>query len=158
MRRLLLAVSILLHCFAARGGERVSIATPLVTLAPSDARLHEWCAAEGKFDACTRFVGFRLDAGCSYDGRAWRMAASATFRPYIVLRNMHSLPHEYLHIGDIRQAVEALAATLGSTDYTSEPQCRQQALSEAAAFESNLRAFARKSNAMRHPDYVATSP
>jgi len=152
MRRLVLVLSILLHCFTARGGERVSIGTPLVTLAPSDARLHEWCAAEGKFDACTRFVGFRLDAGCSFDGHAWRMAASATFRPYIVLRNMHSLPHEYLHIGDIRQAVEELAATLGSIDYASEPQCREHALSEAAAFESNLRGFARQSNAARHPN------
>jgi len=155
MRRLILLLPILLHCFTALGGERVSIETPVVTLALTDTRLNQLCGAEGKFDACTRFVGFRLDAGCAYDGREWRMSAGAKVRPYIVLKNLHSLPHEYLHIGDVRQAVETLAATLGAAEFASEPQCRARALSEQAAFESELRAFARASNVARHPQILS---
>jgi hypothetical protein len=151
-------LSILLICPAAFGSERVSIATPLVKLAPSDARLHEWCAAEGPYDACTRFVAFRLDAHCASDGNTWRIDASATFRPWILLRNMRSLPHEYLHIGDVRDAVEALIAALDGSAFEDESQCRARALIEQSSFESHLRAFARASNDRRHPTPNAISP
>jgi hypothetical protein len=150
-----LLISILLQCFPAIGAERVSIATPVVTLV-NDAKLHELCGADGPFDACTRFAGLRLDAGCSFDGRAWRLDTSATIRPYIVLRNLHSLPHEYLHIGDVRSAVETMVRTLTSAAFASEPQCRQRALSESASFEAALRAIAHASNLARHPQ-LATS-
>jgi hypothetical protein len=151
MRRLLWALSILLLSTTARSTERVSVLGPDTRLAPTDARLHEWCGLGGNFDACTRFTRYRLDTACSFDGKAWRMAVSATFRPVIILRNLRSLTHEHVHIDDVRDGVEALTLLLEGRRYSSESLCRQQALAEQTLFETRLRGFARQSNLARHP-------
>ncbi|HEX6084481.1 MAG TPA: hypothetical protein VF266_08140 [Thermoanaerobaculia bacterium] len=146
MRRLL--PLILLHCLAASGGERVNVEQPIMTLAPTHERLREWCGADGHYDACTRFVGFRLEASCAPDGR---IIATARFRPWIILRNRHSLAHEHDHIADVRRAVEVFLTGLESLDPASPEQCRARVLEETTTFGNTMRAYALASNLERHP-------
>src|SRR6476659_3980613 len=80
----------------------VVVAKPLLKVMNNVQRLREVCTSDGDFDACTRFVAFRLNAVCARAGDGWSIEASATFRPWIFLYNMGSLSHEQLHIDDIR--------------------------------------------------------
>lgn len=138
---------ILLLALSAAGEERVSVETPIVTIAPTRAHLREWCGAAGNYDACTRFVGFRLRTSVAGDGR---ILASATFRPFIVLRNLDSLPHEHLHIDDVRRSASALVAELAALRFASAEEAQARAVVEEAAFEERMREFARESNRRRH--------
>lgn len=139
---------ILLHCFAALGGQRVNVEQPMMTVAPTTDRLREWCGAGGSYDACTRFVAFRLEASCTAEGR---ITASARFRPWIILRNHQSLAHEHDHIGDVRRAVEVFLTGLESLETGSAEECRARVLAETASFGDTLRGYALASNLERHP-------
>lgn len=145
MRRLI--PLILLHCLTASGGERVNVEQPVVTLAPTAERLRDWCGAEGSYDACTRFVAFRLQASC-VDGR---IEATATFRPWIILRNNRSLAHEHDHIGDVRRSVEVFLTGLASRRFASDAECRAAVLEEREGFGDTMRGYALASNLERHP-------
>ncbi|HYC91204.1 MAG TPA: hypothetical protein VEO54_18435 [Thermoanaerobaculia bacterium] len=149
MRRLSTPLAIiLLHCLAAAGGERVNVGQPMMTVAPTTEHLRQRCGVEGNYDACTRFVAYRLDAACTDEGR---IAATATFRPWIILRNLHSLSHEHEHIGDVRRSVEAFLTGLESLRFSSAEECRARVLEERASFGTTMRAYALASNLERHP-------
>jgi hypothetical protein len=151
MRTLILNLFIVLYCFEVAGRDRVTVENPIVSLAATAQELRELCGTEGDYDACTRFVAFRLQASCFSTDTGWRATASATFRPFILLRNMRSLSHEQLHIGDLRRSVETLLIFLEETPFASEASCRSSVSAESAAFGSSMRQFALESNEARHP-------
>ena len=112
--------------------------------------LHHTCAADGRFDACTNFISYRLETHCSHQ-RSWRVDARATFRPWIHLYNIRQLPHEVLHVGDVRGSVERYAAALEQAEFASAADCQAAALIASGRFEQRMLEFARASNALRHP-------
>jgi hypothetical protein len=150
MRIFLPAGFILLHCLTAAGSERVTIEKPIVSIAASSAHLREFCGADGNYDACTRFVAYRLEAACFSSGDSWRAGGTATFRPFIVLRNLKSSAHEMLHVEDMRRSVELLLVELAATPFESESACRSRVTTEAGAFGNSLQRFALESNLARH--------
>ena len=141
---------ILLHSLTATAAE-VVIQPQMTTLSPTAKHLRESCGAGGVYDACTRFVAYRLRATCTPEGQSWRIQAAATFRPWVFLRNMHSLTHEQEHVRDVRHSVEAHLGMLESMTFTSEAACQQTAFTEMGGFGARMRDFAAQSNAERHP-------
>jgi hypothetical protein len=150
MRFFLPAAFILLHCLPATGSERVTVAKPIVSIAASAGHLRELCAAEGNYDACTRFVAFRLEAGCFPSGDEWRASGTATFRPFIILRNLGSATHEMLHVDDMRRSVDLLLVALTEARFRSRNACAARVAMEEGAFGSTMQRFALESNLARH--------
>jgi hypothetical protein len=150
MRFFLPAAFIVLHCLTALGSERVTIEKPIVSIAASAAHLREFCAADGSYDACTRFVAFRLEGACFASGDAWRASGTATFRPFIVLRNLRSSSHEMLHVEDVQRSVDLLLVGLAETRFDSESACNARVATETGAFGRTMQRFALESNLARH--------
>ncbi|HUJ15609.1 MAG TPA: hypothetical protein VL284_17615, partial [Thermoanaerobaculia bacterium] len=69
---------------------------PVITLS-SLSRIQEICG--GEFEACTRFVAYRLTATCS----GTRLEASIEYAPHIFLHDPRKITHEQLHIDDVRR-------------------------------------------------------
>jgi hypothetical protein len=128
----------------------VNVQTPMVRLVPTEKHLLEWCGVDGRIEACTRFISFRLEATCAPAGEKWTMAAAATFRPWIFLRNMAQLGHEHEHIRDVERMAADHAAALESLSFGSAGDCRQRSIQEATAFGETMRQFARRSNELHH--------
>jgi hypothetical protein len=150
MRARWLFFLILLHCLAAAGGE-VVVEPQMTTLAPTMQHLRDSCAISGVYDACTRFVAYRLEAVCAPEGSSWKLHVAAKFRPWVFLRNMHQLAHEQEHVRDIRELVERHLAAIEAAVFANEAACQQNAFTAMGGFGDTLREFARRSNAFRHP-------
>jgi len=143
---------ILLHCLAADARDRVTVEEPITSLAASDQQLREACGAQGNYDACTRFVAFRIDASCSTSAEGWQVTgATATFRPYILLRELHSLAHEYQHVDDLRHSIDRLLIEMEEARFDSEAGCLALVAREKGAFGATMQRFALESNLSRHP-------
>lgn len=124
---------------------------PKVSVVSVD-RLHEACGAQaGYYDACTRFIAYRLNASCLQRGEEFGIAASVTFRPWILLKNLHQLDHEYLHVGDIGRYAADYVTELERIAFKTQSQCEGEALQEMAKFGETMRGFALRSNRERHP-------
>jgi hypothetical protein len=151
MRTSLAALLFLAAVTPAAAADRVIVAPPLMNVVNNAHRLHDVCPSDGDFDACTRFVAFRLTASCSprREGE-WAIEASAAFRPWIFAWNLASIPHEQLHIADIRESAERYVDALMQKSFTSQSACEAAALSASSSFEEKMREFARRSNERRH--------
>jgi hypothetical protein len=134
----------------------VTVETPITSLVGNRVQLREWCAAAGNYDACTRFVAYRVEGGCVREDDTWRIDAAATFRPYIFLWNLRSLSHEQEHIEDVRRDVIALVVGLESHRFAGEEACRSRLLSEQRDFGAKMRMFAESSNLARHASLRAS--
>lgn len=145
MRSFFVALIVLLCATAGVAGP-VLVQPPMVTLTPL-YRVHQACGAEGEFDACTLFVAYRLEARCF----AQTITATVTFRPWILLHNMHQLSHEQLHIEDIRTFASAYVTDIEQISFETPSQCEDAATAASAGFGEKMREFARRSNAERHP-------
>ena len=121
---------------------------PAVVKLMSLDRLHDTCASEREFDACTRFVAYRLDASCDSHGA---LRASVTFRPMIFLYNVQELTHEKLHIEDIRRFADAYVTDIEQKPFETESQCRDAAQLATDRFGATMQSFAMRSNLERHP-------
>lgn len=151
MHRLFVTAIILLHCLPAAGGGGVNVEQPMMTLAATKDHLRQWCGVAGSYDACTRFIAYRLEASCAAGDGGWRIQATAKFRPWIFLRNLESLAHEHEHVRDVRRSVEVYLTGLQSLPFATEGDCRARALTETAAFGTTMRGYALASNLERHP-------
>ncbi|MGZ7030939.1 MAG: hypothetical protein ACXVIJ_03120 [Thermoanaerobaculia bacterium] len=151
-----LAAAVVFVCATAFAGPEpaVVVARPLMKVVNNVRQLREVCTPDGDFDACTRFVAFRLNAACAKNDERWTIEASATFRPWIFLYNMKSLSHEQLHIDDIRTYTERFISELGREQFSSRDVCEASALSAVGGFEQKMRDFAERSNAERHRAYA----
>jgi hypothetical protein len=129
----------------------VIVAQPLIRYVPTQQHLRDWCGAPGEFEACTRFIGFRLEASCTPAGRQWIMEATATFRPWIFVRGSAHLAHEHEHIRDVERFTAEHVAGLRGLMFADADHCRQRSIHEAAQFGEAMRVFARRSNEERHP-------
>ena len=149
---------ILLHCISARAAE-VIVRQPKPVLVPTMQHLRDACAGTGKYDACTRFVAYRLEASCvPADGDTWTAQTQATFTPKVLLYDIHSLPHELEHVGDVHDFVLAYLQSVEAMRFSSEADCRQRALMEQKTFEGTLRDAANRSNRLRHPQVYGHVP
>ena len=156
MRVLSVFIVILLLPSAARSYEPdangfVIVAPALIRSVPTRQHLREWCGAPGDYEACTRFISFRLEATCAPEADRWTMDAAATFRPWIFVRNAEHLMHEHEHIRDVERLTAQHVAGLEALSFTSADECRQRSIQEAARFGETMRDFARRSNEERHP-------
>lgn len=144
---------IVLHCPAALAAEEanVQVLTPLTKVTSSVSELQEACQGPGRYDACTRMIGYRLEAACSVEGKGWKLDARARFRPWIFLHNPQRLTHEKEHVEDIRRSAERYVSSLESLTFDSLPACESRGLAERAAFEMQMAFFALESNLTRHP-------
>lgn len=115
----------------------VIIQAPTVRLLPLQT-IHALCGTAGEYDACTRFVAYRLEASCS--GR--HAVAAATFRPLIFLYNIHELSHEYEHIEDIRAFAERFVTNVEQRTFDSETECRDEMRLATTEFAERLAAAA----------------
>ena len=149
-----LAIALLLLTASASAAERVVVAAPMIKVVSNPDLLRGFCSSDADFDACTRFVAFRLQTSCLANDDRWSIDASATFRPWIVLYNLHSLAHEWLHIDDIRTMTERYVDALGRETFATRDRCEASALAASTNFEQMIREFAQRSNAARHPSLV----
>lgn len=150
MRHPVFVSAILLHSLTAAAAE-VVVQTPKTVLVATVQHLRDDCGAAGSYDACTRFLAYRLEPSCIPDQDAWRMTTSATFLPYIVLYNLHSLSHELEHIGDVRESLQRYGDHLEQSRFASADDCRANASIASSSFADLIRGFAAQSNAARHP-------
>lgn len=144
---------IVLQCPEASAGDgnNVRVLPPLVRLVSSHAELRETCATEGKYDACTRMIGYRLEAACTRIDGGWTIDASATFQPYMFLQKLRFVTHENDHVQDIRRSIERHVAGLESLHFAALDACEARVLRERTGFGSLMSAFALESNLTRHP-------
>jgi hypothetical protein len=136
---------------AALMAAEVRMGSPIRSLVPTMQHLRDQCGVSGAYDACTRFVAWKLEAGCEREGEEWRMRPTAAFTPWIVLYNIRQLSHELEHIKDVRQWTEAYAVGLERLRFASDAECRARTLQESGGFEATIRGFAAASNALHHP-------
>ena len=130
--------------------QAVIVQPPSTTIVSSLQRLHDICGP-GSFDACTRFVGYKLDVQCVTRNGAPAMNASVTFRPMIFLYNIRQLPHEMLHVEDLRHFSSLYADAIASVPYESDLECREESNRLTSGFGDRIREFALRSNIERHP-------
>ena len=144
--RISFVLVILLQCTAAWAAETVAVERAVIRFVPLQ-HLHELCSADGDFDACTRFVAYRLEAHCDSSN----LQASITFTPLIFLYNIRQLPHEELHIDDIRRFASAYVGELERLNFSSADQCEAETFRLTTGFGQKMREFADRSNRERHP-------
>ena len=144
--RISFVLVILLQCTAAWAAESVAAQPAVIRFVPLQ-RLHELCSGEVDFDACTRFVAYRLEAHCE----SRNIHASVTFTPLIFLYNIRQLPHEGLHIDDIRRFASEYVSELEGRAFGSADQCEAETLRLEAGFGEKMREFADRSSRERHP-------
>jgi hypothetical protein len=149
MRPRILGLFILLHSSAAFAGS-VIVEPPLMRVVSTREQLHERCGAEGNFDACARFIAFRLRAQCSMRDGIWTLTGSATFRPWITLYNIRQLPHEQEHIRDVRALVASHIAELEAIAFADEQSCHIAADLAGGTFGDKMAEFAAASNQRMH--------
>jgi hypothetical protein len=125
----------------------VIVQTPTIRLVPLQT-VHNACGAAGEYDACTRFVAYRLDAVCT----GGRVRATVTFRPLIFLYDIHQMTHEKLHIEDIRRFADAYVTDIEQKAFETDSQCCAEMFSAIGNFDATMRAFAERSNLERHPE------
>lgn len=153
MRIVIMLVVILLQSM--RAFSQVEVQPAVTKLVPTVEHLRQWCSANNaRFDACTVFVAYRLQASCASAGPSWSMHPSATFRPMIMLHNIQQLTHEKIHVGDVERFVTRYIAALGQAQFESAAGCEQAALDAKTSFPDRMREFAWQSNVERHPQLL----
>ena len=130
--------------------EPVVVEDPEVRMVSNAGSLRTWCRVEGDYDACTFFVGSRLEGGCESMGQAWHLRPRVSFRPWIVLKNLRSLAHEHQHIREITRSARRHIASIERLGFESRDQCEQRLMSEREGFPLKMAAFARRSNESMH--------
>jgi hypothetical protein len=130
--------------------QAVVVQPPATSIVSSLTRLHDICGP-GSFDACTRFVAYRLDVQCVTRSGEPAMNASVTFRPMIFVYNIRQLPHEMLHVDDVRLFASQYVNQIESVPLKSDQECQEQSIRLAAGFGDRIREFALRSNLERHP-------
>jgi hypothetical protein len=82
---------------------------------------------------------------------AWKMEASAKYRPWIFLDNLSRLSHEHEHLEDVLESVDGYLTSLERMRFTTRTDCQTKVLGESKAFGAAMREFALRSNLARHP-------
>ena len=130
--------------------QAVVVQRPATSVVSSLQNLHEICGP-GAFDACTLFVAYKLDVQCVTREGVPAMNASVTFRPMVFLQNIRQLPHEMLHVEDVRQFSSQYVDAIASVPLKSDQECHEESIRLAAGFGDRIREFALRSNLERHP-------
>ncbi len=127
--------------------QAVIVQPPSTTIVANLPGLHDVCGSAANYDACTLFVAYRLNVTC----REAQMNASVTFKPMVFLYNLGQLPHEQLHIDDLKRFASQYVGGLEARTFASNTECEEESIRLAAGFGSKMREFALRSNLERHP-------
>ena len=101
---------------------------------------------EKAIDACTRFIGYKLQARCvSYDG-LWNMTGTAEFTPMILMVNTTRYRHELQHVADVKGLAERYLLDLENRSFTTRSSCEEEAALEKSQFKQRMQDFAAESN------------
>ena len=101
-------------------------------------------------DACTKFIGYRLDTRCVSGDGFWNMTGNAEFIPLILLKNPDRYRHERSHIDDVRRETERYLLDLERKTFSTRAACEEEAWNERTTFNKKLYDFAMESNRVRH--------
>ena len=134
----------------------IIVQSPAVTLVANPQRVHQVCGP-GAFDACTLFVAYRLDMQCSSAGGPAAMHGSVTFRPLIFAYDIRQIPHELMHVDDVRLFALDYVKESESLAFASPAECDEAARRLTAGFGEKMREFALRSNMLRHPSIYGRS-
>lgn len=104
---------------------------------------------QGAFDACTKFVGYRLRLNCSMNGGSWNINGYAEFTPMILLLNPARFSHEQRHIVDVKESAERYLDDLGNQSFNSFSSCEEHAFNERLVFGKRMYDFAQESTRLR---------
>ena len=90
--------------------DRVVVHDPMIRLVrPPEITFH--CGKGANVEACTAFVGQRLDCACHQTETGWRLETRAHFIPVMFLTGARWAGHENDHVDDIRTRVESSHAS-----------------------------------------------
>lgn len=84
----------------------VLVREPMMRLVRS-AEISLHCGKGANIEACTTFVGQRLECACSHAESGWRMETRAHFIPVMFVTGARWAGHEREHVHDIRVRFEA---------------------------------------------------
>jgi len=71
--------------------------------------------------------------------------------PMVFVYNIRQLPHEMMHVEDVRHFSSQYVDTIASVPFRSDAECREESSRLIAAFGDRIREFALRSNLERHP-------
>lgn len=109
------------------------------------------CSSGAWIYGCTKFLGEKLSCTCVLERDQWRINATAQFIPYMYLWQPSWIPHENLHIDDIRTSAKKYLEELQSARYSSAADCSRSAEVESAGFTKRMDDWKKISNLERHP-------
>ncbi len=143
----------------------LAVADPAIVIAPVRTRLvsgrldlAKACGSALWIYGCTKFLGEKLSCTCESDEGKWSIHASAQFIPYMYLWQPVWIPHENLHIADIRGWLDDYLKQLQSKSYSSVDDCISDAQTESTVFTKRMNAWKRASNLKRHPGQKGERP
>lgn len=133
--------------------EAVAVHEPIVEFV-RHADLQHACGSDTRVEACTAFVGQRLDCTCVPAGDEWKMVAHAQFIPVMYIDGPEHVSHERDHIEDIRLALEKYLGSLRILRFESAEDCRNAAELREATFLGVMDGLKVESQIARHPRFV----
>jgi len=129
---------------------RVVVRDPMIRLVrPTEISIH--CGKGANVEACTAFVGQRLECACRQGEAGWRLEARAQFIPVMFLTGARWAGHEHEHVADIRVRVEAHLRALDLLRFETLEECQTNAAHQSHTFPELMDRFKRESNAAMHP-------
>jgi len=136
--------------------DRVVVRDPMMRLVrPAEISLH--CGKGANIEACTAFVGQRLECACSQSESGWRMESRVHFIPVMFVTGARWAGHEREHVDDIRVRVEAHLQALDLRRFVTSEECLATADHERNAFPELMDRLKLESNAAMHPRLARAS-
>ena len=109
------------------------------------------CGKGANVEACTAFVGQRLDCACAIRDGAWSIQSRAQFIPVMYVTGPVWVSHEQAHVRDVRERVESHLLTLSLARFVTQEDCSERARREEQGFALLMDGFKLESNAAMHP-------
>lgn len=117
----------------------------------------KYCGKGANVEACTAFVGQRLECECAPADGDWSIRARAQVIPAMYVAGPVWVSHEREHVRDVRDRVESYLHTLALSRFDSQEDCVERASREESEFARLMDAFKLESNAAMHPRLSAAA-
>jgi len=126
-------------------GYRIEIGQSITkTLDPREMKAT--CGTVKPVLACTALVGQRLSFDCLAEPLGWRIDAAAHALPMMFLTDIRHIPHEMLHLTDIREQLAQYLSTLAARHFATAETCKEAGEGEANSFVMRMRELRKDSN------------
>jgi len=138
-------------------GNHVLAREPMVRLVRR-AEIPQRCGKGANVEACTAFVGQRLECACAITDGAWSIQSRAQFIPVMYVAGPVWVSHEREHVRDVRERVESHLLTLSLARFATQDDCNERATREEQGFAPMMDRFKLESNAAMHPRLATADP